>query len=275
MFLLKAFTQSIYSPSFYREAYQKGIKKAAMILFVLVLLMTAVGAAKFYYNFGFSFFNTQELLANNSLPTRVQIIDGTLRVEGLDMPVEHTEGGQYIGIDTTGELTEIPDEYNEAALFTADRIIFRSSDNPGDVEATYEQMNIENFSMTQAELETILGTVNTFIAIMIPFVIFAMSLVSVYFTALIVGLIGALILSLMGKQLAMRKSLIASFYISIPVYYVGLILGGINYLITQAGIDLSTLLCFVGPVIGLVKWFGYWGFAVWGINKGDNSQVAV
>ncbi len=113
----RALVQPIYSLPFYRTGIMKGLGWAIFFLFFFALIPTAINGVRFATGMSQASENTEDFPNMGDLRS-ISIEDGVARVDGTQ-PWVASEEGMFLGIDTTGEITEIDtSRYDQGFLLT-------------------------------------------------------------------------------------------------------------------------------------------------------------
>ncbi len=271
MFFLKSLIYPIFSPKFYKEAVKKGMKTAWGVFALFTLLISII------YGLVFA---AKAVPALINLPTTLQsmpeftIENNQLTVNGTQ-PIIFNENGQYFAIDTTGQITDIPQGYNEGVLLTRNFILVRSSDAYGDQQVSYNEV-LESFgrssiSINRENVTSFARTFGTIFVIVAPVFIFINNFIGRLISIFLIALLGLIVLNLMGiKENAFNKSFIIAVYASIPVLYLNTLLKGASWVINQFvhdGIKIGTICCFLPILFSLIKWGFFWGLGAYGIKE--------
>lgn len=268
MHFLKSLVYTVFSPKFYKEAVAKGWKSAWGVYFLFTMLVSLVTFAVFALSFGFDLFNLPEQF--ESFPD-VRVADGELYVDA-DMPIEYMEEGQYIGIDTTGVVTEIPAGYNSGILFTRQSATFRSEDNYGDQVMTYDEIltefEMDSFELDAEKVSAFFQSFGVVIIILSPVLIFLWNFVARLFVILFIAILGFIVMSVMSQKDAFTKSFLIAMYASIPVFYVNLLIKLFNKVTGSLfDVTLGSLCCLIPISFALIKWGIFWGMGAYGIKE--------
>ncbi|MBN2100529.1 DUF1189 family protein [Candidatus Dojkabacteria bacterium] len=264
MFFLKSLVFTIFSPKFYKEALDKGPKKAWGVYALFSVLITLVIFLYFAIDMGISLYKMPDEIED--FP-EISYENNELTVES-DKPLEFIEGGQYIGVDTTGQLQEIPVGYNEGFLITKDSMIIRSEDARGDQVIEYSQLEIDSFSLDEEKVESLISTLGIAVILVSPFVIFLAEFVGRLISVFLISLLGLIVLSIMKQKDSFKKSFFIAMYASIPVFYLNLLSKLFNWA-TQELFDFTvgSICCLVPIIIWVVKWGIFWGIGAYGVKE--------
>jgi hypothetical protein len=269
MFFLKSLVFTLFSPGFYKEAVGMGMKKAFFVFFLFSTIVTVVSTLYFFITFGSSLTHISDDLPD--FPD-IEISNGVLTTDPAK-PYETTNGGQFLALDSTGTITEIPEEYNNGILLTANSIIIRNEDYSGDQEITYKQIldsfSKDSLSISKDGVASLIQKAGIVIMLISPVFIFIGQVLGTLFSVLTISILGLIILSMQGVEQAFRKSFILALYASIPVYYVSTIVWLLQKLFALAGISIpiGSLCCFIPIGFSLIKWGTFWGMGAWGITR--------
>ena len=251
--MLESFYKSFYSKEFYADKLAEGGKKAAKHMFAFWTIIGLVFALFSFLTTGLSARRDLSEFSTQDFPNRVSMIDGKLSVDGVDMPIEFAEGGQYFALDTTGEIVEIPSGYSDAAVFTEDRILYRSKDGYGDQEALYSTIVNNDIEFTKEDIVDFANVLSIWLLVLIPVFKFLSIFNSNIMGILMVTIVGAIVLKFMKKQNTLRRSFIISVYAAFPVFVVTFFQNLFGMIVPDI---LSLFLCCFGFVFLFVKW-GY------------------
>lgn len=274
MFILRSFLFTLFSPSFYREAVQRGTKQAFSVFFAFNLIVTAITSIYFLVSFGIGLSNVPEQLPD--FPD-IEISDGMLTTDPAE-PYEFTDGGQYFGMDSTGTITEIPNGYHNGVLLTKSSVIFRSEDNYGDTTLSYDDilndLSFDTISVDHSNVASIIQKFGIVIMICSPVFIFIGTYLSTLFTVFIISILGLIFLSAQHVPRAFEKSFIIAMYASIPVWYVSILFWFLGKITATLGIDISlrSLCCLIPLAFTLIKWGAFWGLGAWGLTKSTTAS---
>ncbi len=136
----RGLVQPIYSLPFYRTGIKKGLVWAIFFLFFFALLLTAITGVHYATGFSRASENTEDFPNMGDLRS-ITIEDGVAQVDGTQ-PWFASDQEYFIGIDTTGEITEIDtSRYDQGILLT--RTTLHTLSN-GD----YQTYALEDFNST-------------------------------------------------------------------------------------------------------------------------------
>jgi len=273
MHFLKSLVFTVFSPKFYKEAVDKGWKSAWGVYFLFTVLVSIATFLIFSLSFGLNILNLPEEFED--FPD-ISVENGELYIDA-EMPIEYTEDGQYLGIDTTGEISEIPVGYNSGVLLTRDVMIFRSEDSYGDQVLTYDEMltelEMDSFELNSEIVTSFFQTFGIIIIVLAPVVIFLWKFISTLFVILFIAILGFIVLSVMNQRDAFSKSFLIAMYASIPVFYINVLLRLFNKVTDSFfGITLGSLCCLIPLLFALIKWGIFWGIGASGIKKEKKSS---
>lgn len=266
MFFLKSLIFPIFSPAFYKEAVAKGGKKAWGVFTLFTILTSLAVFIYFAVTFGIDLIRLPDNLED--FP-EFRLENGELFTT-LEEPFEMTEGGQYVGVDVTGKITEIPYGYNEGVLFRQYDVVYRSEDAYGDQVLEYSEimdnLEIDEFVLDGDVISSFVQTFGVVIIILSPFAIFVWSFLTKLFKIFIVSLLGLIVLSLLKKKNAFGKSFIIAMYASIPIVYLNFIFGLLGRLADRfLGFSSASICCLIPLFFSLVKWGIFWGIGAYGV----------
>lgn len=268
MFSLKAFVYSVFSPAFYKEAVEKRTTKRAFLTFLLF-----IGVITFFVS-GYVFVTSLPVFFSDNDIDRfnLTLYQGELEIEGLEMPFETIEGRQYLAIDTTGVITEIPDEYLEGFVVREDGIVVRNADFPDDQIVDYATMfpSSETTPITfdDRDLNAFLKTFVVIYIVVAPFVIFFWNLIWKLLVVLLVSGIGSLFLQRMGRKEAFRDAYVIALYASIPMFYTSVILQLFDALSLELFSGTVGMVCCLVPFgIWVLRWSGFFALGASGLKK--------
>ena len=269
MFFLKSLILTIFSPSFYAEAVNKGLKKGFLVYFLFTLLMTIVSFGIFALGFGTNLLQVPDNLTD--IP-EVTIEDGILSMKP-SKPFVISEDDYYIALDPTGMITQIPEEYTDGMLLTENKVIVRSTDTYQDTEIGYNEIlnefDIDFFRLDQDILANWIQSFGLFIIIVSPLFIFIGLFTSRLIAITFIAVLGFIVMNTMEQQNAFRKSFIIALYASIPVAYLNLIQDLIGKGASAIGISftLGSICCLLPLIFSLIKWGIFWGLGAYGVNQ--------
>ncbi len=269
MFFLKSLVLSVFSPSFYREAVAKGTGKALGVIFLFSLIVTFFTSLYFIFTFGLSLRTLPDEFPD--FP-EITIADGTLTTNPAK-PIEIIEDNTYFALDSTGSITQIPDEYRKGILLSNTEIIVRTDDFPEDRVVTYTELlqSLERDSI-YVDKETLIDVIRGFsvvIMVIAPVFILIGQFLGTLFSAFLFSIIGFIILSIMGIQGAFGKSFTIALYASIPVFYVEFLFSTVGDVLNQLGfsVDPGAICCLIPLVFSMLLWGLFWGIGAWGISR--------
>lgn len=269
MFFLRSLIFTFFSPKFYREAISKGAKKAFGVYSLFILLTSIIFGVYFAITMTIAIVEMPQGL--EGFPDIV-IENGELSAD-IEMPAVYVEKGSYFGLDTTGEITEIPKGYSQALLFTKTEMMFRSKDQYGDQKVSYQEM-FEDSGWDRIEINKELiaqyfqiGAV--ILMCIVPILLFFIRYIWFLLGILIITLIGYAVLSIRKHDKAFEKAFVISTYAFIPVYIVGQVMGWIEGGIASLtdGFYLSSICCLIPLIIWAIKWTVFWGLGMFSIDK--------
>ena len=188
------------------------------------------------------------------------------------MPIAVVDGGTYLGIDTTGELIEIPEMFFEGVLVRQKDIVFRTMEESEDKVITYEEL-LEIFNRDSIYIDSSALTlyVKIFIVLMIcllPIWGVLVNILILGFKVFVVTLIGAVIIGLLNKDDAFENAFKIALYTSIPIYIVNAVWNLFYMFFSQIELLLS-LLCVLGIVVWAIKWIYFWGLAYYSVYHSE------
>lgn len=268
MHFLKSLVFTVFSPKFYKEAVEKGWKSAWGVYFLFTFLVSLATFAIFAISFGIDLFNLPGQFED--FPD-VRFADGELYVDA-EMPLEYMDNGQYLGVDTTGEITEIPAGYNSGVLLTRDTMIVRSEDNYGDQVLSYNEimteMEIDSFELNSEKISSFIQSFGVIIIILSPVVIFLWKFLSTLVVILFIAILGFIIMSIMGQENSFSKSFLIAMYAMIPVFYVNLLIKIFNKVTDSLfSMTIGSLCCLIPIVLVFIKWGIFWGIGAYGVKE--------
>lgn len=270
MDVLKRFVLPVFSPQFYKKSSEKGGKSALKFMLLFFFLVSFLSSGWFFLTTGIGMFRTLNDFEASGFPDEIQVKNGVLTVEGIDMPQEFTEGGQYFAIDTTGILSEIPEGYNEGVLINEESLIVRSKDQYGDTELVYAD-SVDDFSLTQADFENLIRGIFLILLVVLPVIVFIFTFFFGVLEVLLITVIGAVILSITKNERAFINAFILAVYAAVPVFYVGLVQSLFGAFIPDS---MGTLFCCIGIVLWIFKWGAFWNIGALGL-RGKSVKVKV
>jgi hypothetical protein len=264
-FFLRSLFQSFYSPKFYKDAVARPVKSGLKVFFLFVVLTGVFWGLLTSISFVGIIFTIDPVLKD--FPS-VEVTKEGLSIEGLEQPFYLTEGTQYVGIDTTGEVQEIPAEFMEGVLIRKDDIVFRTLEEEEDRILTYSEL-LTAFSKDSIAFDrTVIGSyIKVFSVLMICFLPFwgvFVNIIVLGFKVFVMTLLGAIIIGFLNKENAFENAFKLALYISIPIYIVNAVWNLMYMFISQIEL-LLTLLCVLGLIIGLGKWIYFSLLAYYGV----------
>jgi hypothetical protein len=275
MFFLRSLVLTIFSPSFYVEAVNKGLKKGFLVYFLFTLLMTAVTFIIFAVGFGADLLQVPEKLAN--IP-EVTIEDGTLRMDPPE-PYIVSDEDYYLALDATGTITEIPEGYTDGMLLKENTIIIRSTETYQDTELGYDavlnEFDIDFFRLDHDIITNWVQSFGLMIIIVSPLFIFVGLFISRLIAITFIAILGFIVMSALEQQDAFRKSFIVALYASIPVAYVNFVQNLIGKGADAVGITftLGSICCLLPLIFSLIKWGIFWGLGAYGVNQVNGRKI--
>lgn len=273
----------VYSGEFYAKVAKEPPKKALGFFTLFTVVLGILGAVLVDAVLAFGITQLPRALDDIDNFPEIRIENGQLYYSG-DMPLEISQQGQYIGIDTTGEITSIPDGYYQGLLLTKSTAIFRSEEYPQDMEITYneilKQIEISSFKLNreiaQQYITTYGTTVLAVLMIITPFVLIIAKLISGFIALLVMSLIGALIISAMGvKEESFKKSLITAAYVTVPYTYIKIIEFLFSKALSKLGINIriGNICCLLPMIWAFSKWAFFFILGANAVKESESNQV--
>ena len=224
MFFLKSLLFPIFSPSFYKEAVDRGLKKA-VAFFILFTIITTIGYSVINtVKIGSKVLNAEQYFQN--FPS-IEVRDGELTFD-RPQPFEMvTDDNIYVGVDTTGILTEIPANNAQGFLFGKYSILFKTTEYPETQEITYTELltslEVDEIILNTEVLTEFAQQFGVIFLITLPVITFFWKLFTGIISIILFSLIGFVILSIAKHNNAFRKSFILTVYAAVPYTYILLI----------------------------------------------------
>jgi hypothetical protein len=280
MLFLESLYKTIYSPSFYKKASLKGIKKSLFVFIGFAVLITIISSVVFFFQSTKVINDLPDFTAN--FPNINISSDGVLTLTNLSepMPLVFIQDNYYIGIDTTGELTSIPSIHTQGILITATEITIKDPSSPsGVVTATFtdllESLERSEINISGADVTKWVESFLNVAKFAYPFLAFGWFLFARLFGLLFVALFVWMFFSVAKIKYPARNAFIATMYASIPVFYVGYILSLLNKGLTSLiDVDLMNSCCLIGLLLALIQWGIFIGIAYMGLSEKSEEDVA-
>lgn len=264
-FFLSALFRSFYSISFYKEAIGRPVKSALKVFVLFSIITGIVWGLINSLSLGLGYKAIEGEL--EYFPT-IQVDGDGLTIQNLEMPFEIQDSGSYVGIDTTGSLSEIPSDFVEGILFRKDVVVIRSIEYEEDLEVGYEEilasLEQSDIYMDSETLKSFLGGLVIVLMCILPFWGIVANFIVLGLKVVIVTLMGAVIIGFLNKEKAFENSFKIALYIAIPIYLVNMLWNWIYMFGSQFQLLLN-LLCMVGIVIWIVKWIYFWGLGYYSV----------
>jgi hypothetical protein len=266
-FFLKSLYQTFYSVKFYREAIQRPLKSGIKVFLLFSVITGIIWGLIHAVSFVGIFSEVESSLEN--FP-QIEVTKDGLDISNIEMPLSLVDGGTYFGLDTTGELTEIPEMYFEGILIRDKDMVFRTLEEAEDNIITYTQLlqMLERESIYM-DSDTLATYIKVFAVLMICFLpiwgVIANILV-LGFKVFVVTLIGAVVIGLLNKDDAFENAFKIALYISIPIYIINTLWNLFYTMFSQIEF-LLTILCILGLIVWAIKWVYFWGLAYYAVYQ--------
>lgn len=281
MLFIESLYKTIYSPSFYKKASIKGIKKSLFVFIGFAVLITIISSVVFFFQSTKVINDLPEITEN--FPDVYISSDGVLTLSNLDreMPIEFVENNYYFGIDTTGQVVNIPSAYTQGLLITANDVVIKDPSYPnGFMSFTFVEL-LESLERTEIRIngEDVTKWIETFInfaRFLYPLFAFGWFFFARLFGLLFVALIVWMFFHVAKIKYPARNAFIATMYASIPVFYVGYLVSLLNKGLTSLiDVDLMNSCCLIGLLLALIQWGVFIGIAYMGLSEKSEEDKAV
>lgn len=234
----RGLVQPIYSLPFYRTGLKKGLSWAIIFLLFFAVMQTTVSAVRFGTVMAQAPEGFEDFPGAGELRS-ITIEDGIATVEGTQ-PLYFSEDRNFIGVDTTGEITEIDTrQFSDGILLTRTALHVLSN---GD----YQEYSLEDINATFGDPIVINKQVldkfwNVFSKVILIVVVvasllwnFLARLVFLAFLALIMWAI----VQTWRKEVEYVDVLTTGIYVSVPVIY-------LNWALNQLGVYCFCIYTFI------------------------------